>query len=126
MNTAFRCAPILSRFFLPLSTGSWSNPGVDPKGLVLIGRSFAGYLDPRAASAEQRLAALVCDPGQVEFMSRIVPSMFDQDDWTRILAADPEMDAVLQRRLEHPRKRERHGARMTTLGAKSLGEFLRL
>jgi hypothetical protein len=53
-------------------------------------------------------------------------SMFDQDDSTRILTADPEMDAVLQRRLEDPRKREWYGARMATLGAKSLGEFFHL
>ena len=92
-------------------------PGVDPKGLVLIGRRFAGYLAPRAVSAEPRLAALVCDPGQVEFVSRIVPSIFGQDDWTRILAEDPGMDAALQRRLEDPRKREWYGARMATLGA---------
>ena len=33
--------------------------------LVLVGRSFAGYLAPRAAAAfEHRLAALVCDPAQ--------------------------------------------------------------
>lgn len=100
--------------------------GVDPKGLVLVGRSFAGYLAPRAASAERRLAALVCDPGQLEFVSRIVPSMFDQAAWTRVLAADPDMDAALQRLLEDPRKREWYGARMATLGAKTLGEFLRM
>jgi hypothetical protein len=34
------------------------------RSLVLIGRSFAGYLAPRAASFEHRLAALVCDPAQ--------------------------------------------------------------
>jgi pimeloyl-ACP methyl ester carboxylesterase len=101
-------------------------PGVDPKGLVLIGRSFAGYLAPRAASAEPRLAALVCDPGQVEFVSRIVPSMFDQEAWTRILAAETSIEAALQRRLEDPRKREWYGARMATLGARTLGEFLRM
>jgi hypothetical protein len=100
--------------------------GVDPSGLVLLGRSFAGYLAPRAASAEQRLAALVCDPGQVEFVSRIVPSIFDQDTWTRILAADPNLEAALQGRLEDPSKREWYGARMATLGAKTLGEFLRM
>ncbi len=37
---------------------------VDPAKLVLIGRSFAGYLAPRGAAFEHRLAALVCDPAQ--------------------------------------------------------------
>jgi Alpha/beta hydrolase family len=110
----------------PLIDWLLMQPGVDPKGLVLIGRSFAGYLAPRAASVEQRLAALVCDPGQVEFVSRIVPSIFDQEGWKRILAADPDMDAALQRQLEDPHKREWYGARMATLGAKTLGEFLRM
>ena len=103
-----------------------SQPVVDPKGLVLLGRSFAGYLAPRAASFEHRPAALVCDPGQVEFVSRIVPAMFDQAAWARILSADSEMETALQRRLEDPRKREWYGARMATVGAKTLGEFLRL
>ena len=41
-----------------------TRPEVDPAALVVIGRSFAGYLAPRGATAEHRLAALVCDPGQ--------------------------------------------------------------
>lgn len=36
----------------------------DPGPLILFGRSFAGYLAPRAATREHRLAALVCDPAQ--------------------------------------------------------------
>jgi hypothetical protein len=62
----------------------------------------------------------------VEFVSCIVPSIFDQDRWTRILAADPDMEAVLQSKPEAPRKREWYGARMATFGAKTLGEFLRM
>ena len=41
-------------------------PDVDPDNLILVGRSFAGYLAPRAATAEHRIAALVCDPAQPE------------------------------------------------------------
>jgi X-Pro dipeptidyl-peptidase-like protein len=100
--------------------------GVNPEGLALIGRSFAGYLAPRAAAAERRIAALVCDPGQVEFVSRIVPSLFTVNDWKRVLAADPEVDQALQRQLDDPRKREFYGARMATFGAKTFGEFLRM
>ena len=37
---------------------------IDPKRLVLIGWSFGGYLAPRAASGEHRIAALVADPGE--------------------------------------------------------------
>jgi len=99
--------------------------GVDAKGLVLVGRSLAGYLAPRAAAYEGRLAALICDPGQVEFVSRIVPSMFDEKTWQRILAGDPVLDAKLQHLLDDPHKREWIGARMATTGAATVGDFLR-
>ena len=41
-----------------------TRPEVDSERLVLMGRSFGGYLAPRAASREHRFAALVVDPGQ--------------------------------------------------------------
>ena len=63
--------------------------GVDPKKLVLVGRSFGGYLAPRAAAHEPRLAALVCDPGQYDFVSRMVPGMIDPATWAKVLAKDP-------------------------------------
>ena len=39
-------------------------PEVDPQKIVLSGWSLGGYLAPRAASGEPRLAACVADPGQ--------------------------------------------------------------
>ena len=39
--------------------------------MVLIGRSFAGYLAPRAAAFEHRLAALVVDPAQPDMAERL-------------------------------------------------------
>jgi predicted alpha/beta hydrolase len=38
-------------------------PGVDPDRIVLSGWSLGGYLAPRAASGEHRLAACIADPG---------------------------------------------------------------
>ena len=99
--------------------------GVDPKKLVLVGRSFAGYLAPRAAAHEPRLAALVCDPGQYDFVSRIVPGMMDEATWTKVLAGDATVDAGLQKMLDGPGRLEWMGARMATQGAKTVGDFLR-
>jgi hypothetical protein len=103
-----------------------AQPGVDANRLAIIGRSFGGYLAPRAAAFEKRLAALVCDPGQVEFVSRIVPKMFDEVTWGRILAGDAALDEKLESLLSTPAKREWFGARMATMGARTAGDFLRL
>ena len=100
--------------------------GVDAKSLVLVGRSLGGYLAPRAAAHEPRLAALVCDPGQYDFVSRMVPQMIDEATWAKVRAADPVVDAQLQKLLEPPGRDEWWGARMATQRAKTVGEFLRL
>ena len=39
-------------------------PEVEPDKIVLSGWSLGGYLSPRAASGERRLAACIADPGQ--------------------------------------------------------------
>lgn len=41
-----------------------ARPDVDSSKIVLVGWSFGGFLAPRAAAFENRLAALVADPGQ--------------------------------------------------------------
>lgn len=38
-----------------------TRPEIDPKRIALCGRSFGGYLAPRAASGEHRLAACIAD-----------------------------------------------------------------
>src|SRR5215208_7068610 len=43
-------------------------PEMDPERIVLIGWSFGGYLAPRAASGEHRLAACIADPGQWDLL----------------------------------------------------------
>ena len=39
---------------------------VDPKGIVLEPWSLGGYMAPRAGAFEHRLAAVICDPGQID------------------------------------------------------------
>jgi alpha-beta hydrolase superfamily lysophospholipase len=46
-------------------------PGVDPARIALAGWSFGGYLAPRAASGEPRLAALIADPGQWDLIEAL-------------------------------------------------------
>jgi pimeloyl-ACP methyl ester carboxylesterase len=99
-------------------------PFVAPGALALVGRSLGGYLAPRGASHEHRIRALVCDPGQFDFTSRFI-SMFSDEDWQRVLDADPEMESGLDGFLGDARSREFYGARMAAMGAATFGGWLR-
>jgi pimeloyl-ACP methyl ester carboxylesterase len=41
-----------------------TRPEIDPERIALLGRSWGGYLAPRAATAEHRIAALIADAAQ--------------------------------------------------------------
>jgi len=102
-----------------------ARPGVDPGVLFLIGRSLGGMLALRGATGEHRIAALVLDPGQLDFVSRFV-SMFSAEDWQKILDADPDLDRQLEAFLDGPRNRFFYGSRMAAMGAATFGEWLRI
>ncbi|MET0473846.1 MAG: alpha/beta fold hydrolase [Mycobacterium sp.] len=105
--------------------------GVHPHAVIVMGRSFGGYLGPRAAAFESRVAALVTDPGQYDFASRIgalaTGAGIDspEDFLARLQASDPELDAQLQQLLSGPRNLEWYGARMAAMGAATVGDFIR-
>lgn len=63
---------------------------VDPRRIVLSGWSLGGYLAPRAATAEPRLAACIGDPGQwdVEEPLRDFLISFGVPDADRVAPAD--------------------------------------
>ena len=105
--------------------------GVHPEAITVMGRSFGGYLGPRAAAFESRVAALVADPGQYDFSSRIgamakgLGSANPEEFIARLQAADPELDAQLQELLTGPRNIEWYGSRMATMGTTTVGDFIR-
>ena len=105
--------------------------GVDPDGVAVIGRSFAGHLGPRAVAFEPRVAALVADPGQYDFASRMgllakgVGNADPEQFMARLMAADPDLDAELQGLLDGSRNVEWYGSRMAAMGASRVGDFLR-
>jgi dienelactone hydrolase len=90
-----------------------TQPDVDPAKVVLIGRSFAGYLAPRGAAFEHRLAALVCDPAQPEMAARL-----PQGPVAKIAA--PVVKA--QMRISAGRA-EFFGARMAAHGLHSIADY---
>jgi dienelactone hydrolase len=105
--------------------------GVDPDAVAVIGRSFGGYLGPRAAAFEPRVAALVADPGQYDFASRVGVmakglSAANPDDFlVKLMSADPDLDAELQSLLAGSHNLEWYGSRMAAMGATGVGDFIR-
>ena len=67
-------------------------PEVDERAVVLAGWSFGGYLAPRAACFEDRIAALIADPGQWD-VGEGVRAMLPLDDDTK--ARFPDIDPHL-------------------------------
>ena len=77
----------------------FTRPEVDQRRVALMGISFGGYLAPRAASFEPRLAALIADPGQLslfEEMKRRLPPFAAGDSAAFAMAPDdPVIDPAL-------------------------------
>jgi alpha-beta hydrolase superfamily lysophospholipase len=102
-----------------------ARPEVDPRRIVLLGRSFAGYLAARAATGESRLAALVCDPGQFEFAGRFA-ALLGRELVERALADDETADELLEPiRHASARAEEMTGARMAAHGVATVRAWIR-
>ena len=91
-----------------------ARPEVRIDRIGLIGRSFAGYLAPRAATVEHRIAALVCDPAQPD-MSRRIPGGLIGRVAGRAVGAEMRISA---------RRREFFQARMVAHGLDSIEAYL--
>jgi hypothetical protein len=101
-----------------------AQPGVDPDALVLFGRSFAGYLAPRGAAGEPRIAALIADPAQYDFGAALHARLGDAM-WTRLEQRDPTLDSDLAGMLADPQQRNDYQCRMTTHGVTTLSDYFR-
>jgi pimeloyl-ACP methyl ester carboxylesterase len=86
---------------------------VDTERIGLVGRSFGGYLAPRAATAEHRIAALVCDPAQPDMGAKI-PSGFAG----RVAAPAMTAASVLSEQ-----RQEFFGSRMAAHGVDTIADY---
>jgi hypothetical protein len=72
-----------------------AQPEVDPERIVLVGRSFGGLIAPRGAAGEQRLAALIVDPGQWDMGAAVIDRLGPLGKLVDDPAADPQFEALL-------------------------------
>lgn len=97
----------------PVLDAVLARPDVRADAIALVGRSFAGYLAPRAAAFDHRIAALVCDPAQPDVGSR-VPSGVAGMVASVVVAA--QMRASVERR-------EFFGSRMAVHGLSRVSDY---
>jgi pimeloyl-ACP methyl ester carboxylesterase len=103
---------------------------VDPDRIVYEPWSLGGYLAPRAAAFEHRLAAIVADPGQLDVggkFTRFLPMFgLDEDAIARLPALDPADEEKVMSVLESDRSLQwkiiRRG--FWTNGAADLSAFI--
>ena len=74
---------------------------VDPGRVALEGLSFGGYLAPRAAAFEHRLAACIANGGVYDFMGSRVPEALTRDQFQAMLENAPDaFDAGMKQMIE--------------------------
>ena len=97
-----------------------AQPEVDPRRVVLVGRSFGGLLAPRGAAGEHRLAAMIVDPGAFDLGAASMSRLGPLADRVNDPAADPEFDALL----DMPGMKALLAPRMATHGLASVRAYL--
>src|SRR5919107_550809 len=87
----------------PVVDFALKRPEIDPKRLVLIGWSFGGFLAPRAATGEHRIAALVADPGEWDERDLWVSALqISEEEKERYPDLSPETLRSLEESLRGP------------------------
>ncbi len=80
---------------------------VDPKGIVFEPWSLGGYMAPRAAAFERRLAAVICDPGQIDvggkFSEAFAKFHLSQEVIAKLPALDPTDEQAIMSVLQKNR-----------------------
>jgi pimeloyl-ACP methyl ester carboxylesterase len=76
----------------PVIDYALTRPEIDPDKIALAGWSFGGFLAPRAAAFEHRIAALVADPGQWDEGPALLARLPLTDEQK---AAFPDIDPAL-------------------------------
>lgn len=82
----------------PVVDYALARPEIDPRRIALMGRSWGGYLAPRAATAEHRIAALMADAAQYDPAGQVrkflPPAVIAQLDTAAPATLNAEIEAV--------------------------------
>jgi pimeloyl-ACP methyl ester carboxylesterase len=100
-----------------------ARPEVDTDRIILVGRSFGGYLAPRAACAEHRLAACVADPGQFDMFDMATARM-PQEMRGALQNDGLALESFLDKMMERDAGRFFFTARMRAFGVKTPKELV--
>jgi hypothetical protein len=96
-----------------------AHPEVDPRRVILAGRSFGGLIAPRGAAGEHRLAAMIVDPGAWDLGEALSSRLGPLAGLVSDPAADPQFDSLLG----IPALRALIAPRMVTHGLTSAREY---
>ena len=124
---AFR--PDWEKVVTPVVDFALKQPGVDDKRVALMGVSLGGYLAPRAAAFEHRLAALIANDGLYDFGApfRAAVPADKWDMFEKALKAPeaPHIDEILAEQMKaSPTARWSYAHGMWATGAKSPRAFI--
>ena len=85
----------------PVVDLAFARDDVDPARVALMGISLGGYLAPRAAAFEARLAACVANGGVYDFMGSRVPEAMTRQQFEDMVENAPDaFDAGMRQRME--------------------------
>jgi len=109
----------------PVVDALTARPEVESDRLILMGRSFGGYLAPRAASSEHRFAALVVDPGQYDLGASLADRL-PKELASRIHEDTPDADAAFDALLGIDQLHRLFAPRMATHGARHVRTYIEM
>ena len=74
----------------PVIDRTVSLPEVDPDRVAILGLSFGGYMAPRAAAFDHRLAACIANGGVFDFMGGKLPPGMTGEQMREYIRSDPD------------------------------------
>src|SRR5919107_2171293 len=114
----------------PVVDFALTRPEVNPEKVVLLGWSFGGYLAPRAASGEHRLAACIADPGFWDLFeaNKAGLSSLPKETFNKLPDVDPSvLEPFMKKIRANPKLRWSIVQRNFWVhGVDSLSEFLKI